>query len=118
MACFMSWIGGRIDRRIGPKPVIVAAVLVLILVCSVILNMTDASLFGMALPEGSTLRSLPRGVEALVTLEIEHKLALVLVVGVDDDPVPVEDGGDHRQRDAVYLSRGAGRCPAAVAASR
>ena len=54
-AAFFSWIGGKADRRFGPKPVIVFCVLVLILVCIVILNMTPERIFGLVLPEGSQL---------------------------------------------------------------
>lgn len=50
-----SWIGGKVDKRVGPKPVIVAAVWVLILVCFTLVNMSREALFGMSLAQGSGL---------------------------------------------------------------
>ena len=50
-----SWIGGKIDSARGPKPVIVASILVLIAVCTVVLNLTRESVFGVALDEVSSL---------------------------------------------------------------
>jgi len=54
-AAFFSWLGGKADRRFGPKPVIVVCVLILIGVCIVILNMTPEQIFGVTLAEGSAL---------------------------------------------------------------
>lgn len=54
-AAAMSWVGGRLDRRFGPKPVIIAAALGLILVCITITNMTREAFFGMPLAAGATL---------------------------------------------------------------
>jgi UMF1 family MFS transporter len=54
-AAGLSWLGGRLDRRLGPKPVIVGAVVILILVCVTIAGMTREALFGMPLAEGSSL---------------------------------------------------------------
>ncbi len=54
-AAVFSWVGGFADRRFGPKPVIVVSVLILIGVVTVILNMTQTSLFGTTLAEGSDL---------------------------------------------------------------
>lgn len=54
-AAGMSWIGGRLDKKYGPKPVVVGAVLGLIIVCIVITNMSREAVFGMALAEGSEL---------------------------------------------------------------
>ena len=54
-AAFFSWIGGRFDKRFGPKPVISVAILGLMGVCFTVINMTRESFFGMALAEGSTL---------------------------------------------------------------
>ncbi len=51
VAC--SWLGGRADRRFGPKPVIVAAVTVLILVCVVLLGLTREQVWGYALDSAS-----------------------------------------------------------------
>ena len=50
-----SWAGGKADRRFGPKPVIIAAILVLMGVCTVVVGMTREQLFGMPLAPGSGL---------------------------------------------------------------
>lgn len=52
-AAVISWIGGRADRRWGPKPVIVAATLVLVAVCILITGMSRQQILGLALAEGS-----------------------------------------------------------------
>ncbi|WP_137701298.1 MFS transporter [Marimonas lutisalis] len=54
-AAFFSWIGGKIDKRLGPKPVIIFAIWMLILVCTTIVGMSRETFFGFALPEGSRL---------------------------------------------------------------
>ncbi|WP_122072194.1 MFS transporter [Pseudophaeobacter sp. EL27] len=54
-AAAFSWVGGLADKRYGPKPVIVTAILVLTLVCITVVNMSRESLFGMPLAEGSKL---------------------------------------------------------------
>ena len=54
-AAIFSWIGGRADRRFGPKPVIVFCILVLILVVVTIVFMSREAIFGVPLPEGSKL---------------------------------------------------------------
>ena len=54
-AAIFSWIGGRFDKRFGPKPVIVVSILGLTLVCFTIVNMSRESFFGVALAESSTL---------------------------------------------------------------
>ncbi|HHS94382.1 MAG TPA: MFS transporter [Rhodobacterales bacterium] len=54
-AALFSWLGGKLDARLGPKPVIKAAIWALIAVIVVILFMSREALFGMPLPEGSTL---------------------------------------------------------------
>lgn len=51
-AAALSWVGGRLDRRFGPKPVIVGAILVLTVVCTVIVGMTKTSIFGAPLAAG------------------------------------------------------------------
>ncbi|MBA4352823.1 MAG: MFS transporter [Rhodobacter sp.] len=54
-AMVASWIGGKADRRFGPKPVIATCIVVLILVCIIIVGMTRESLWGMPLdPAGGT----------------------------------------------------------------
>jgi len=54
-AAAATWVGGRADSRWGPKPVIVAMVLVLMLVCVVIVGMSREMIFGIPLAEGSSL---------------------------------------------------------------
>jgi len=51
-AAVFSWIGGRADSARGPKPVMVASIWVLILVCLVIAGMTPQSLYGLPLAPG------------------------------------------------------------------
>lgn len=48
-AAVATWIGGLCDSRFGPKPVILACVWLLILVCTVIVFMTREQVFGIAL---------------------------------------------------------------------
>ncbi|WP_371810269.1 MFS transporter [Ruegeria sp. HKCCD8929] len=50
-----AWVGGKMDRKFGPKPVILVAIWVLILVCTTIVSMDRSQIFGIALPEGSGL---------------------------------------------------------------
>lgn len=50
-----SWIGGRIDAAMGPKPVILATVWGLIAVCVIVVGMDRTQVFGFALAEGSVL---------------------------------------------------------------
>lgn len=52
---FATWIGGIVDERTGPKPVIIAMILVLMGVCLFILGMTRESIWGIGLAEGSTV---------------------------------------------------------------
>lgn len=54
-AAVLSWAGGIADERLGPKPVIVFCIWVLILVGSVIVGMSRESLFGLPLAPGSVL---------------------------------------------------------------
>lgn len=54
-AALICWLGGRADRRWGPKPVIAACTLMLIAVCLLVVGMDRTSIFGMALPPGSRL---------------------------------------------------------------
>ncbi|MBW4706869.1 MFS transporter [Roseobacter sp. YSTF-M11] len=49
------WVGGRIDRRIGPMPVIVTCCVVLVLTSGLIISLTPTSVLGIALPAGSAL---------------------------------------------------------------
>ena len=57
-AIVFSWVGGRLDRRLGPKPVIIVAIWGLIGVCVLIVGMSRTQIFGIALPEGSSLPDL------------------------------------------------------------
>lgn len=50
-----AFLGGRADRRFGPKPVIMVSIVVLIGVCLVILTMNETSVLGMTVSEGSSL---------------------------------------------------------------
>lgn len=49
------WIGGRADKRFGPKPIIVLCCVTLILTSGLIMSLTLNSVLGIALAEGSTL---------------------------------------------------------------
>lgn len=57
-AAAFSFFGGRLDRRIGPKPVIIGCILGLSTVCGVIVSMTPTSILGQTLSEGSNLPDL------------------------------------------------------------
>ena len=54
-AAAFSWLGGRVDGKRGPKPVIIGSVLVLMTVCLVIVNMSRDAFFGIPLAAGSNL---------------------------------------------------------------
>lgn len=54
-AALFSWLGGKADKRHGPKPVIIVAILVLTLVCITVVSMSREQFFGVALSEGSSL---------------------------------------------------------------
>ncbi len=54
-AAAFSWIGGRLDFRFGPKPVIVASILGLMAVSLVIVSMDRGQIFWVPLAEGSSL---------------------------------------------------------------
>lgn len=54
-AVIASWIGGRADRRFGPKPVVTTSIVLLTLVCLVIVGLDRETLWGIALdPAGET----------------------------------------------------------------
>lgn len=57
-AGIFSWLGGKLDSRIGPKPVISLCVVILIVLCIVILSMSREAFFGIPLAEGSGLPDL------------------------------------------------------------
>ncbi|MRX51506.1 MFS transporter [Paracoccus sp. S-4012] len=52
-AAAITWAGGHADRRFGPKPVTVAATLILIAVCSIVIGMNREQVFGIPLSPGS-----------------------------------------------------------------
>lgn len=54
-AALFSWIGGFVDRAIGPKKVIIISVCVLIIVCILIVGTSRETFFAAPLSEGSTL---------------------------------------------------------------
>ena len=54
-AAILTWVGGLVDQRVGPKPVITACIWVLIGVATIIVGMSRESFFGVPLAEGSTL---------------------------------------------------------------
>jgi len=49
------WIGGRVDRAIGPMPVIVSCCVILIATACLIISLTPTSAMGFAVTEGSAL---------------------------------------------------------------
>ncbi|WP_299147319.1 MFS transporter [uncultured Tateyamaria sp.] len=49
------WVGGRVDRAIGPKPVILTCCIALMGVAILIVSLTPTSVMGFAVPLGSTL---------------------------------------------------------------
>jgi len=49
------WVGGRIDRRIGPKPVIVFCCFMLIFTACLIISLSPNAVAGIQLAEGSSL---------------------------------------------------------------
>jgi UMF1 family MFS transporter len=57
-AAVFTWAGGRMDSALGPKPVIVVSMWVLILVCLVVAGMSRDSFFGVRLAPGSVLPDL------------------------------------------------------------
>lgn len=54
-AAIICWIGGRADRRWGPKPVTIICTLALILVCVIVIGMDRQQIFGIPLAPGSRL---------------------------------------------------------------
>ncbi len=48
------WVGGRADRRLGPKPVIVTCILMLILVCCIIVSTDRTMVLFIPIAPGST----------------------------------------------------------------
>ncbi len=54
-ATIFSWLGGKADRRYGPKPVIVISIVILIIVCIIIVGMTREQILGIPLIPGSAM---------------------------------------------------------------
>jgi len=54
-AALFSWLGGHMDSRGGPKPVITLSMYVLIAVCLVIAGMSRDSFYGMPFAPGSAM---------------------------------------------------------------
>lgn len=52
-AVVASWIGGKADKRFGPKPVIAFCIVVLIVVVSIIVGLTREQVFGLPLDPAS-----------------------------------------------------------------
>lgn len=51
-AAVFSYIGGFVDRKFGPKPVIIVAVIVLMAVSFTIINLTPDTVYGVIVAEG------------------------------------------------------------------
>ena len=54
-SAIFAWIGGKADKKYGPKPVILVAICVLIFVCITVVSMDRTQVYGITLPEGSNL---------------------------------------------------------------
>lgn len=54
-AAVITWAGGHADRRWGPKPILIAAMLVLSAVCAGLVGMDRNAVFGVPLAPGSAL---------------------------------------------------------------
>lgn len=54
-AMVASWWGGRVDARLGPKPVLAWSITVLILVCLVVVGLDRDSVWGIALDPASSV---------------------------------------------------------------
>ena len=54
-AAVCSWLGGKWDRRVGPKPVILISILILTGVCIIVVGMSRVSFFGIPLAENSSI---------------------------------------------------------------
>ncbi|WP_299983966.1 MFS transporter [uncultured Ruegeria sp.] len=54
-SAIFAWVGGKMDRKYGPKPIILIAIWVLIFVCLTVVTMDRTQIYGISLPEGSGL---------------------------------------------------------------
>lgn len=50
-----SWLGGRLDARLGPKPVIAGSMVVLVLVCLLIIGMDREQIWGIPFAPASSM---------------------------------------------------------------
>ncbi|WP_297776672.1 MFS transporter [uncultured Roseovarius sp.] len=50
-----SWVGGKADKRFGPKPVIKVAIWALMAVCVIVVGMDRSQILGVPLADGSKL---------------------------------------------------------------
>ena len=57
-AAFFSYLGGFADRRFGPKPVVILAIVALMVVSFTIINLSPTTFFGVQLADGSSLPDL------------------------------------------------------------
>ena len=55
-AAILTWVGGKLDARFGPKPIIISAILGLIVVCILIAGIEPGQFFGASV--GATLPDL------------------------------------------------------------
>ena len=54
-ASVFCYFGGKLDSRLGPKPVVIISVIVLMLTCFTIINLTPNTVFGVQMGEDSGL---------------------------------------------------------------
>ncbi|MCK4713548.1 MAG: MFS transporter, partial [Marinosulfonomonas sp.] len=54
-AAIFSYIGGKLDHRFGPKPILIGAIIALITVSIIVVSMTRESLFGFAFAPDSQM---------------------------------------------------------------
>jgi UMF1 family MFS transporter len=54
-AAILSWVGGRLDRRFGPKPVVIVSILALMAVTVALASISRETAFYMPVDEGSVL---------------------------------------------------------------
>lgn len=54
-ACMFSYLGGFVDRRVGPKPVIIVSIIALMGISFIIVNLSPTTFFGVQLADGTSL---------------------------------------------------------------
>ncbi len=52
-AAIFTWVGGRFDARVGPKPVIIFCICMLLVVSAIIVGMSRTQIFGIPVPATS-----------------------------------------------------------------